>query len=428
MFNQTEQIFALANLKSKWKDKIGELKYINSQSVDNFVSELESKQFEKELNTVENELVQDLKSFENINEKIPKLKYEYNINTATALKPIDYFNETSELYGDYSLLDLVVHNENMRTKQVHKFSDYKLDNECVQRINIYREFDTINKIWFHFEKSSEITPDDLELLSKTTVRLEIGGKRIIHKPFGMCMMENFIKDLDLFPEENTMRICLVDFETICEYGLPLICLTYCETKISIKYDDMSIKEYSPYIKFVIEGQYLLTETRKNLAQNSHEFPMIRSKRLGWDFHLGGFERFYPLSFDDKLETCSWITICFYVNSELLQLNRVGLSAGFDVEPMYWEEDELVIISFGDLTYCNIMLDPEFKNKEKFVKLLNNQIEYEDVRGVCLSEINFLKLLIDYNLDTQEKIRFDVFGCGFDLITLANGCIGTLEEW
>ncbi len=96
--------------------------------------------------------------------------------------------------------------------------------------------------------------------------------------------------------------------------------------------------------------------------------------------------------------------------------------------MYWKEDELVIISFGKLTYCNIMLDPEFKNKEKFVKLLNNQIEYEDVRGVCLSEIKFLKLLIDYNANTQEKIRFDVFGCGFDLITLANGCIGTLEEW
>ncbi len=426
MFNRTEQIFALANAKSKWKDKIGELKYVNSQSVDSFISELESKQFEKELNIVENELVQDLKSIEELNEKIPKLKYEYIINTATAIKPIDYFNEAPDLYGDYSLLDLVVHNDNMRTKQVHKFSDNKIDNELIQRIPIYKQFDTINKIWFHFEKPSKITLEDLQLLSRTTFRLEIAGKRIIHKLFGICMMENFLQDLDLFPKENIMRICLVDLETICEYGLPLICLTYCDIQISIKYDDMSIKEYSLYIKFVIEGQYLLTEPRKNLAQNSHEFPMIRSKRLGWDFHLGGFERFYPLSFDERLETCTWITICFYVNSELLQLNRVGLSAEFD-EPMYWEEDELVIISFGDLTYCNIMLDPEFKNKEKFVKLLNNQIEYEDVRGVCLSEIRFLKLLIDYNLDTQKKIRFDVFGCGFDLITLKGGSIGTLDK-
>ncbi len=427
MFNQTEQLFALANTKSKWKDKIGELKYVNSQSVDNFFLELEAKQFEKELNTVENELVQDLKSFEELNEKIPKLKYEYNINTATALKAFDYFNETPELYGDYSLLDLVVHNENMRAKQVHKFSDYVLDNEYIQRIPIYRQFDTINKIWFHFEKPSEITLEDLQLLSTAAVRLEINGIRIIHKPFGMCMMENFLQGYDLFPEENTIRICLVDLETICEYGLPLISLTYSDTKISFLYNGKSIEVYSSYIKFVIEGQYLLTETRRHLAQNSHKFPIIRSKKLGWYFYLGGIERFYPLSFMESIETCSWITICFYVNSDLLQLNRVGLCAGFDIEPMYWEEEELVIISFGNLTYCNIMLDPEFKNKEKFVKLLNNQIEYDDIRGVCLSEINFLKMLIDYNLDTQEKIIFDVYGCGFDLITIANGCIGTLDK-
>ncbi len=424
MFNRTEQIFALANTKSKWKDKIGELKYVNSQSVDNFFLELEAKQFEKELNTVENELVQDFKLIEELNEKIPKLKY--NMGSGFALKAFDYFNETPELYGNNSLLDMIAHNEKMRTKKVHKFSDNKLDHECVQRINIYREFDTVNKIWFHFEKPSEITLDDLQLLSRTTFRLEIGVIRIIHKPFGMCMMENFLQGYDLFPEENTLRICLVDFETICEYGLPLISLQYCATKISITYDNMSIKEYSPYIKFVTEGNYLMAEQRRFLSQNQQEFPMIRSKVLGWDFHLGGIERFYPLSFMERLETCTWITICFYVNSDFLQLNRVGLSAEF-TEPMYWEEDELVIISFGNLTYCNIMLDPEFKNKEKFVKLLNNEIEYDDIRGVCLSEIKFLKLLIDYNLNTQEKIRFDVFGCGFDLITIQGGCIKTLDK-
>ncbi len=88
---------------------------------------------------------------------------------------------------------------------------------------------------------------------------------------------------------------MVDFETICEYGLPLISLQYCATKISITYDNMSIKEYSPYIKFVIEGNYLMSEQRRFLAQTQQEFLLIRSKIFGYDFHLGSIERFYPRS-------------------------------------------------------------------------------------------------------------------------------------
>ncbi len=419
MFNGTEVVFAQANLKSKWNRGAGGLKYVNSQSIDNFMFEIEKKELEQDLNKSESELKKEIKNIEQINETIVKSGFDRDYGYLP--NRIDIFNDnTINLYKNYNLDDFYIQNKNLETNIKHNFTDYKLDTNLIQTINILRYFDTITKIWFHFEKPSEITGEDLYLISQTELTFKIGRHSLINKSFSMCIIENLLQEYELEPKDNILKICLIDFENLCEFGLPQISLQAEEIKLKFQFASKSIEKYSKYITYVVEGYYLLNDLRRELWKKQQKFTIIRSEFLT-KYKLENNFEYYLTYFHDLVNTVVWITICFNVNSELLQINKVGLSAENN-EYLYWEPDDLVIISFGDLTFCNIILDPEYKNKDKFVKLIKNKFKSNDIRGVNFSSISNIKLKIDCNVNTRQNIFLNIYSYGFNEYQIAGSSI------
>lgn len=416
-WNQTEIIFGLVNSKSKINEHIGkQLLYLNSHSIDWYLVQLERKKFTEELDGLEQEIKSDLEKETEIQEKLPLPKYDQK----TAIYPVnqmDCFNQEQPLYADYKLIDLLINKKDMRSSdQEYKCSSYLINN-LRQNIKINRCFDTINKVWFHLEKSSIITLKDIYALSKTKFSLCVGGLDIVSKNFSTCLIENLLNDYEIRPEENILRICLIDFETICDeqYGLPLISLQYSEVSFKFEFSDNSIFSYKEYIKYVLEGFYLENETRRKLAQNFWSCPIIKTQSEE-EFVLS--LKPYKL-YTRGLEACVWISLCFNVDPELLHINKIGLMAE-NTEYLYFDPDDFIIISYESLTYYNIVLDPEYRDYNKFTSLLKNKLKDLDVRGVCLNEISDFKLQIDYNVDTQEQISFTVGYGGFDVLKIASG--------
>jgi hypothetical protein len=419
MFNGTEVVFARANLNSKWNKNTGGLKYVNSQSIDNFMFEIEKKELEQDLNKSELELKMDIKNIEEINETF--IKSGFNRDYGYLPNRIDiFYNNSLDFYKNYNLDDFYNQNKNLETNIKYNFTDYKLDTNLIQKINISRYFDTITKIWFHFEKPSEITGEDLYLISQTVVIFEIGKYVLINKPFSMCIIENLLQEYELDPKDNILKICLIDFENLCEFGLPQISLQAEIISLKFQFASKSIEKYSKYISYVVEGYYLLNNLRRELWQKQQKFTIITSEFLT-KYKLENNFEYYLTYFHDLVNTVVWITICFNVNSELLQINKVGLSAENN-EYLYWESDDLVIISFNNLTFCNIILDPEYKNKDKFVKLIKNKFKPNDIRGVNFSSISKIKLKIDCNVNTRQNIFLNIYTYGFDEYQIAGGII------
>ncbi len=432
MFNGTEVVFARANLKSKWDKTIGGLKYVNSQSIDNFMFEIEKKELEDDINIKELELIKDFKNIDEINEITIKPKFDLEYNGYLPNKIDDFNEDKSILYKDYSLFDLILQNKSVETNSSYNFTDYKLWGNLTQTIDIKKDINTITKIWFNFEKPIEITTEDLYLISQTEVTFEIGLVKLIKKPFSMCIIENLLQEYNINPKDNILKICLIDFKNLCESGLPQLCLTFNQVLLRLKFASKSIEKYSKYITYVVEGYHLLTDQLYEYAIKHYKFTIISSGFAGNYKLIDKLE--YSLtnyiipdaSFSSKfifVNTCAWITICFNVNSELLQINKVGLSAN-NCEYLYCELDDIVVISFGDLTFCNIILDPAYKNKDKFVKLVKNKIDYTDIRGVNLAspELTELNLKIDCNVNTKQEILFNVYVYGFEEYKVANGYI------
>ncbi len=423
-WNQTETIFSLANSKSKIYGQLGkQLLYLNSHSIDWYLVQLERKQFAEELNGLEHEIKSDLEKETELQEKLPLRKYDEKTETYPN-NQMDYFNQEQPLYANYTLNDLVANFQDVRTSQEYKCSDYAISN-LEQIINIVRSFDTINKVWFHFEKSSAITLDDIYILSKTKFSISIGGKNIITKNFGTCLIENLLNEYDVLPKENILRICLVDFESICDekYGLPLVALAYSDVLYRMEYGDHSIFSYEPDIKYVVEGFYLDVKPRIRLAQNSWSCPIVKTQS-DQEFVLS--PKPYKL-YTRGLEACVWISLCFNVDPELLHINKIGLMAE-NTEYLYFDLDDLIIITYESIVYYNIVLDPEYRDYNKFTSMLKNTVkdmDVEVVRGVCLDQIFDLKMQIDYNVDTREQINFTVGYGGFGILRIMSGMAGLI---
>lgn len=421
-WNQTETIFALVNSKSKMYGQISkQLLYLDSNSIDWYLTQLERLKFTEELNGLEQEIKSDLEKETGLEEKFPLRKYDQRIG-ASFNNQMDYFNQEQPLYADYTLCDLIANSQDVRTSQEYKCSDYPINN-LEQIINIVRSFDTINKVWFHLEKSSAITLEDIYSLSKTKFSLSIGGNNIITKNFGTCLIENLLNEYEIMPKDNILRICLVDFEYICDeqYGLPLVALAYSEVSYKLEYGDKSIFSYQPNIKYVIEGFYLDVKPRRRLAQNSWSCPIVKTQS-DQEFVLS--PKPYKL-YTRGLEACVWISLCFNVDSELLHINKIGLMAE-NTEYLYFELDDLIIITYESITYYNIVLVPEYRDYNKFTNMLKNKVKDMDVEiipGVCLDQIFDLKLQIDYNVDTREQIIFTVEYGAFSVLKIISGMAG-----
>ncbi len=416
-WNQTETIFSLVNSKSKINGHIGKtLQYLNSHSIDNYLAELETNNFAAELERLEKELKSDLEKQTDINEKNQILQYNYDTCSSNNIQ-MNCFNQ-EQLYANYKHHDLYKYNQKaVRSSDEYKCSHYPIVNSNQQIIKQRRYFDTTNKIWFHFEKCSAITSEDIYALSSIEYSFRVSGIDLVKKNFSTCLIENLINDYDIFPTENILRLCLVDFETICDeqYGLPSICIDH-DSKLYVLTYNNSIHSYIKDMKLVEEGYYLDMKSHLyRLVNNSWTFPITKTQS-----QIGLVLSPNPYQLQNKdLDACIWISLCFNVDSELLDINKIGLMAE-NTEYLYFGSEELVIISCETLTYYIIVLDSEYRDYQKFTSLLNNTMKDLDVRGVCLNQISDLKLQIDYNVNTQEKISFTVGYGGFDILQISGG--------